>query len=42
MLSIEYLEGKLQAGAFRPPSGRTDAFCVLGQSLKPNPKTEYR
>lgn len=42
MFSIEYLEWKLQTGAFRPPSGRTDAFCVLGQSFKPNPKTEYR
>lgn len=42
MSSIEYLEWKLQARAFRPPSGRTDADSVLGQSLKPNPKTEYR
>ena len=42
MFSIEYLEGKLQAGAFRPPSGRTDADSVLGQSFKPSPKTEYR
>ena len=42
MVSIEYLEWKLQTGAFRPPFGRTAADSVLGQSLKPNPKTEYR
>lgn len=42
MFSIEYLEWKLQTSAFRPPYGRTVADSVLGQSLKPKPKPEYR